>query len=444
MSRLARVPLRVKLTLVFAVAMACVLAIVGWFLHLRLRDDIDASIRNELRVRAGALAASVRAHWPRRGRLLTPGERYAQVLLSDGSVAAGRPQDAVPLLSPLETVAHLRRAGYVERPEHTRLLAVPVGAGGHRVVAVVASSLAQRESAIENLGAELALGGALALLLACGAAYGLASAALRPVEHMRLRAEEITAADPRVRLPVPASSDEIGRLAVTLNAMLARLSDAAEHERSFAANASHELRTPISALRMELELALRHETDASSLRAAVQAALADTDRLSRVADDLLVLARADSGRLPIRAEPVRIAPIVDAVVRQVATAGREVTIDIAPDLTVQADPTRIEQALRNLVENAIHHGSGAIAVAASVRDERVVVAVHDEGGPVPLEILEHAFDRFATFEASGDRGVGLGLPIVRVIAEAHGGAITLENDPVGGVTARLELPASLM
>ena len=440
MSRLARVPLRVKLTLVFAVAMAAVLVTVGWFLHLRLRDDIDASIRNELRVRAGALAASVRTHWPRRDRLLTPGERYAQVLLSDGTVVAGRPQDAAPLLSPLETVDHLRRTGYVERPEHTRLLAVPVRAGGRRVVAVVASSLAQRESAIENLGAELALGGALALLLACAAAYGLASAALRPVEHMRVRAEEITAADPRTRLPVPASRDEIGRLAETLNAMLARLSEAAEHERSFAANASHELRTPISALRMELELALRHETDASSLRAAVQAALADTDRLSRVADDLLVLARADSGRLPIQPERVRIAPIVEKVVRQVRAPGRATALDVAPELALEADPTRLEQALRNLVENAVHHGSGTIAIAASAGERRVVLSVHDEGGPIAPEILEHAFDRFATFQA-GDRGVGLGLPIVRVIAEAHGGSIVLDNDPGGGVTARLELPA---
>jgi signal transduction histidine kinase len=434
--RLQALPLRAKLTLLFALVMAVVLAAVGLFMQVRLRNDIDASIRSSLRARAGALAVSTRAHWPRRHGAIQTGERYAQIALPSGQVAVSRPEDDGPLLTPLEVARHVREPGFVERPERTRIYALPITVRGRRLVLVVAASLAQRESAIEGLGGALVIGGALALVLASAVAYGIAAGALRPVDAMRRRAERITQADYRAQLPVPPARDELGRLAETLNAMLRRLAETSEHERSFVANASHELRTPLTAMRAELELALRRTDDPERLAAAIRAALGDTERLSRLADDLLVLARADAGRLPVKRTRVDLPELVDRVVRLVPRGDRP--LNVADDLppTVEADELRLEQALRNMLENAVAHGAGPIVVGARLQGSELVARVHDDGPHLPRERLDHAFDRFVT---DGAGGAGLGLAIVEAIARAHGGTAALANDPAGGVTVTISL-----
>jgi len=433
-------PLRAKLTLVFAMAMAVVFAALGWFTQLRVRDDIDAGVHQALHARAGALSGSVREHWPTRRGLIQPGERYAQVFLADGRLVATRPEADGHLLRPSEVSDHLHWTGFIERPEHTRLLAQPVTTGGQRLVIVVASSLAQRESAVEGVGGALVIGGALALALASLSAYGIATAALRPVESMRRRAEQITAAQQRTRLPVPGSRDEIGRLADTLNAMLGRLADAAEHERSFVANASHELRTPLATLRAELELALLHDDGPEELRRAVRAALEDTDRLVRLAEDLLVLARADAGRLPVRIVAVPVPELLDRVVRLVPADGRVVTVARPLPARVAADQGRLEQAMRNLLENAVAHGAGPIQIGARADPESATLWVHDDGPHLPAEARARAFERFATRD--GQAGTGLGLAIVAAVAQVHGGTAGLENTEAGGVTATITILGS--
>ena len=280
-----RLSLRAMLTLVFAMVMALVLAAMGSFLFFRTKANLDDAIRDSLRSRAGTLAEAVRAG----GRQIPPGERDAEIARRDGTVVAGH-----PLLHRSELAA-LARARFFERGEHDRVLAEPIG---HGLVVAVDASLADREQALEGLQGALFVGGPLALLLASALGYGLAGAALRPVELMRRRAQEISKADAGTRLPVPDGRDEIHRLAVTLNEMLERLAESAERERAFVANASHELRTPLAAIRAELELAVRHAETVQEFRDAAAAAIRDGDGLSRLADDLLVLARADNGRSP--------------------------------------------------------------------------------------------------------------------------------------------------
>ena len=186
-------------------------------------------------------------------------------------------------------------AGFDER---VRLLARPTD---NRVV-VVGATREDRDEALSSLGTVLLTGGPIALLLAAGAGYWLASAALRPVGAMRREAAEISRLGSGRRLPVPPAGDELSKLGGTLNEMLARLESSAERERSFVASASHELRTPLALLKTELELALREGRSAEELRAAVASAAAESDRLVQLAEDLLVLARADEGRLPVRPE----------------------------------------------------------------------------------------------------------------------------------------------
>ena len=190
------------------------------------------------------------------------------------------------------------RNGVARFDEHLRLLARPAG---DRVV-VVGATREDREEALASLERVLLIGLPIALLLAALAAYGVATAALRPVSAMRAEAAEISRLGSGRRLPVPEGRDELARLGGTLNEMLDRLERSAERERGFVASASHELRTPLALLRAELELALREGRSPEELREAVASAAAESDRLVQLAEDLLVLARADEGRLPVRPE----------------------------------------------------------------------------------------------------------------------------------------------
>ncbi|MFL5840264.1 MAG: sensor histidine kinase, partial [Thermoleophilaceae bacterium] len=294
----------------------------------------------------------------------------------------------------------------------------------------------------------LLIGVPLALLLASVAGVGLAAGALRPVERMRSRAATISAAETDARLPLPEARDEIRRLGETLNEMLARLQAAFARERAFVADASHELRTPLAILKAELELAARGRRSNEELSAAVRSAVEEVDRLSCLAEDLLVLARADEGGLPVRAERQALEPLV----RQVAcafesrahTTGREIRIDSPADLEARVDAQRIRQALGNLVENALRHGAGDVHVYAQRVNGDVELHVADEGPGFPAEFLPHAFERFTRGDHARARGgAGLGLAIVEAIARGHGGSVHARNTG-GGSDVWLVVPAQSM
>jgi two-component system OmpR family sensor kinase len=258
-----------------------------------------------------------------------------------------------------------------------------------------------------------------------------------PVERMRRRAETIRLDRGEERLPLPRASDEIRRLGETLNAMLDRLDESFQRERRFVADASHELRTPITVLKSELEVALRTSKLPPDELRAVTSALEETDRLTQLAEDLLILARADEGRLPVRREPSNVSELIERAIRpfagQAGAAGREIAIETAPDLSASVDPLRIEQALHNLIDNSLRHGAGTIRVRASVRDGALVLAVSDEGVGFGPEDRRRAFERFTRGrEERAGTGSGLGLAIVRAIAEAHGGSaeiVTAKGTP---------------
>jgi len=311
--------------------------------------------------------------------------------------------------------------------KRARIAAEPVAADG-RLVVVVAHSLKDREGANESFARALLIGGPLALLLAAAAGYGLAVAVLRPVDSMRARAATISADDPGARLPVAPADDELGRLGATLNDMLARVEAALAHERALTANASHELRTPLAILKGELELALRHYRPRDELVSALQAAAIETDRLARLADDLLLLARsdADDGHLALQTQLVDLDDLVARVVARFTARAhadnRE--IDVACDpIALRADPGRLEQAVSNLLDNALRHGGGAVRIRARRVDGRVEIHVTDEGAGLSDELAPHAFERFRRGEQTrSGNGAGLGLAIVDAVARAHDGA----------------------
>jgi signal transduction histidine kinase len=325
-----------------------------------------------------------------------------------------------------------------------RLLAFPLHAQNKNLVVVVGASLETRLNALEDLKTQLLLGGPIALLLASFAGYLLAGAALRPVERMGEQAATISAASPGRRLPVPPAEDELARLGRRLNQMLARLEAAHERERNFVSEASHELRTPLALMKTEIELALDEPGTVSSLRSALHSAGVETDRLARLADDLLLLARADAGALALRRSLIDVADMLDAVAaryqRRADDAGRRIEIDDSERPTILADQRRLEQALTNLVENALRHGAGTIRLAAAQHNGGLELRVTDEGRGFPSEFLPHAFERFSRpDESRGRGGAGLGLGIVAAIAQAHGGAATAGNIG-GGAEVTISVP----
>jgi two-component system OmpR family sensor kinase len=445
MGFLARLPIRLRVTLAFAVAMAIVLAATGLFLYARLGSALDRTIDQGLQARTTDVDALVRQG----DSLGEQREGITQVLDPAGAVLAATPGLERPLLSDSEISRASREPITIEGPvpnsdEAARLLATSFDTQRGRRIVVVGTSLEQRGDALENLSVALVIGGPLALLLASLAGYGLAAAALRPVESMRREAEAVSAAEPGRRLPLPPAEDEISRLGETLNVMLGRLESALARERRFVSDASHELRTPLSALRTELELALRRERTPEELEAALRSAAEETDRLSQLAEDLLVLARADGGKLPVRLENLSALDVLEGVreryARRAADVERPLELRVENGLSVSVDRLRVEQALGNLVENALRHGGGSILLEARTVDGRVELHVQDEGAGFAPDFIGGAFEPFSRGDtARSSHGAGLGLAIVDVIARAHGGTAHAANLD-GGADVWLELP----
>jgi signal transduction histidine kinase len=307
---------------------------------------------------------------------------------------------------------------------------------------------ATRENSLETLSSfrdELLIAGPIALILATLAGYVLAGFSLQPVERMRRRAAEISAETAGERLPVAETRDEVQRLGETLNEMLGRLDEALARERDFVADAGHELRTPLALLRTELELALRHAESEDELRDAMRRSAAEVDRLTQLADDLLLIAGSDRGKLSLRLEALQASELLASVARRfewrAEAEGRSVHAAASPGVKVRGDRVRLEQALGNLVDNSLRHGGGRVRLQAVSENGVVELHVADEGSGFPPEFLPAAFERFTRPNAArAGGGAGLGLAIVRTIAEAHGGATHAANREPRGADVWLVLP----
>jgi heavy metal sensor kinase len=453
-----RIPIRLRVAAAFAIAMAVVLAASGWFLYSSLGRHLSNALNRELGLRADDLAAVVRdpdvGLASTNGRFVERGESYAQLVTAGGAVVEhSNPLGVAPVLTQAELRRALHRRIFGERQavrgldEPSRFLAAPVMKGDTRYVLVVGATLGNRAETLDKLRDELLIAGPIALLVATGAGYVLAGLALRPVDSMRRRAASISAERPGERLPVPPTHDELERLGQTLNQMLDRLEEALVTERSFVADAGHELRTPLALLRTELELALRHSGSADDLREAVRRSSREVDRLAQLAEDLLLLARSHGGELPLNVAPIDAADLLTAVASRfewrAQAAGRPIVTEDADSLRLQGDQLRLEQALGNLVDNALRYGRGTVRVSARRASAMVELHVIDQGEGFPPEFLGRAFERFSRHDQARTRGgAGLGLAIVRAIAEAHGGSAHLGGGDAGA-DAWLTVPGAV-
>ena len=458
-----RLPIRWRLTLAFAVALTVVLTAVGAFLHFQLSSDVDRDIERDLRTRAAQLSGllmrePISALPTAAAEQLEPDETIAQILTPTGGVVAATAYADVRLL----TREQLRDAAlgelFVDRPgdarldESLRVFAMPVHARGENFIVVVTDSLDERAQTLAStLGVEI-VGLAAALAASCGVGYWVSGLALRPVEDLRQRAAAISGDDladaERTPLPVSPVADEIGRLGLTLNDMLDRIgrAQAAQHEalqqqRQFLADASHQLRTPLAIIKAEVELAKSGTTKGEDLDAAMTSIGEETDRLSRLTEQLLLLAAADEHRLSLSREPVALSDLLEEVAERgrgrAQLQGRMITV-VSDESTISADRQRLEYALGNLVDNALMHGAGDMQLVGKRVDDLVELQVRDHGSGFSQEYMAHPFVRFAPTASTG-RGTGLGLAIVQAITEAHGGVVSLTNDAGASVTLWLPI-----
>jgi two-component system, OmpR family, sensor kinase len=444
-----RLPLRVRVTLASAASIAVILAALSFFVYARLQAELVRAMDAGMRTRADAIASSMGRAEP--GGFDTPdigASGFAQILTPAGRLEMSRGFQG-PALSAAALRA-IREPQFVDLPTGPgkpvlRTFVLP-NAEGYRVYVVIGSSLAEVSRTLASLRLLLETAGPAALALACLVAWLLAGAALRPVERMRREAAAISVSEPSRRLPVPAGADEVARLGRTLNSLLDRLQDAREREQRLLDDASHELRTPLSILKAELDLTLSRAREPDELEAALRSASEETDRLSRLADDLLVLSRARAGGFRIHRMSTSLRELLGRACagHQARARDRGARIEwAAPAAEIQADPMRLRQALDNLLDNAIRYGQeadGLIRVEATFSGDVATITMENSGAGFAEDLLPTVFEAFVRGgrDAAAHPGAGLGLAIVRAVAQAHGGAATAENVP-GGARLRMTL-----
>jgi signal transduction histidine kinase len=448
-ARIGRLPIRVRLTLSFGVVMVVLFGLIALLLYFSFSAGLDTAISNSLSSRADQLKLIVATQHgpigPGNPPLASQGGDFARIIDSRGVVLDSSGGGTSDLLSAPQLRAAQRGLLLVSVGQNQRLLAEPLeGPAGS--VLVVGISLAQRNGALNTLGDLLFVGGPIALLLACAAGYMLAERVLAPVERMRRRAEGISGKRSGARLPVPDTRDELQALGETLNEMLARLDAALGRERVLVALASHELRTPLSIIKLELELALDPKRSRAELEDALRSVIEEVDRLTLLAYDMLTVARADEGGLPLDRRPVEVSELLNSTAERVARATghprEDLVVEAEEGLVVEADRERLERALANMADNALRHGGEPVVLRAAANNGDVELHVSDSGPGFPATFLPHAFERFSRADPahSSTGGTGLGLAIVRAVAEAHGGSADAENNPGGGAHVWLRLP----
>jgi heavy metal sensor kinase len=456
--------IRLRLTLWYVLLLAIILAAFSAGVYLTLRqnlyDSLDDSIRDRCNVLLGivqyeggrpTLAGRISAEDPNQGESLIRVFDSSGQITFDNSAAAGNvPVDRRAVESALagETTSRGVSAG----AESFRVRTVPIERDS-RVSGVLEVGQSQDDvsDTLQTLLLILGVAYPVTLVVASLGGVFLAGRALAPIDRLTRLARRISAEDLGQRLDLPLPDDEVGRLARTFDEMIARLDEAFRRQRQFTADASHELRTPMTVIKGQIEVALQRERDPQAYRQVLQAVNEEVDRMIRLVGSLLTLARADAGQIPITLEPVSLPDVVSAAIEQVqplaSRRGIDLQLSSSRPVTLRADDDLILQLLLNLLDNAIKYtaAGGQVTVGWNANGREVELWVRDTGSGIAREHLTRLFERFYRVDKARSRaegGSGLGLAISRWIAEAHGGSISVESDLGRGSTFTVRLPAA--
>jgi two-component system OmpR family sensor kinase len=449
---------RARLTLWYTAVLALVLIIfsaVSYVLLARaIRAENDASLADTAHEFAAAFDPADRS----RGRDVLLDFRYSDrqilVLSPKGEIVMGTNKIGSEVRTRIQSFIRAGRTGLATIPggeegDGIRVIAAPINVLGTRYMVVVARSLSEQADRLESAAQAVFFGIPLALIVAAAGGYVLARKSFAPVTTMSLKARQIGAETLDERIEIGNERDELGFLAATLNGLLERLQLAFESQRRFMADASHELRTPIAIIQGEAEVALARDRDAADYRESIEVMHRASRKLTRIVQNLFLLARGDAGRYPISMSRFYVGEVVaDCIrgMRSVAQArGVALSCTASEDIVIVADEELIHRLVLNLVENAVKFtaGGGTVHVDVTASDGNCSIRVADTGPGIPPADQSRIFERFFR----GDRarpqnagGAGLGLPIARWIAEIHGGELRLEHSDVHGTSFVAVLP----
>jgi heavy metal sensor kinase len=459
-----RLPLRLRLTLWYLVTLAVILFFFVVLLYWQVQHSLVTQMDTTLQLAAAQTLVGIT---PENGRLVFQNSEMMEevsrhldddaviyLLAPDGALWAGLGEsDELPVQSPVSgfiTVAD----GDDRWRVYTERITVPGNATSGWLQ--VAQEMELLEESLENLLVQIILGLPLALLLAGFGGFFLAWRALRPIDQVTRTAQLMNASGLSRRIGYTGPADEVGRLAATFDAMLDRLQSAFEHERRFTSDAAHELRTPLTALKGRIGVTLSRPRSTEEYTATLQEMEQQVDRLIRLSNDLLLIARLDQGRQFLQRERVELGDFLSIVIDQVAplAEAKNVTLcqSIPGRLTVLGDMQLLVRLFLNLLHNAVKYTSpgGQVTVTARSLDEAVAISIHDTGPGIPARHLPHLFKRFYRVEDDRARhyidndqsGTGLGLAIAYEVARSHGGALTVQSVPGEGSTFTVRLPGT--
>ncbi len=459
-------PLRVKLTLWYGSALALILLFFAASLYWIIARDLKGQVDQSLQEAATTAIRSLEQHgfgpfiqfedlsstFPELAVL----DKFFQIFSPTGRITIQSPNvksHDVPLSQ--DALQHAMKGDTTYESarfpgETLRLVSVPILYQGNLLnIVQVGTSLKPVEHTLKRLLAVLLVLIPLALLVSLGGGWFLAGRVLRPVAIMTAAAKKIAAGDLSQRLAVEATGDEIGRLAETFNAMIARLDASFRQIRQFSSDASHELRTPLTVMKGETELVLRRQRDCEDYKGVLESNLEEIDRMTRIVDELLFLSRADLGDVKMAAERVDLVDLLEDIQQQASVLGQdqgiEVLLGTLHPATVLGDELRLRELFLNLVDNAVKYSKPGGKVELSLRIEQTSakVAIQDYGIGIRPEAIGRIFDRFyRTDEARAHtkKGTGLGLAICAWIAEVHHGHIDVHSRLGEGSTFTVTFP----
>lgn len=450
---------RVRLTLWYSLILALSLSLFGGSAYLAMRHSIYATLDAELRQRLEGVRGIISEDAA--GGTAALDDEFHEFAAGQGARGRIRVADAIGRVlfaSPgMESVSGREAsrkdsAGFNETiaGEHFRVLRDSLDAAGNRYDVTVATSTKEVGEALERFRHALYLAVPFFLLLAAFGGYWMSRRALAPVDEITQSARNIGAQNLAMRLAVPQTGDELERLATTLNEMLSRLDAAFQRVTQFTADASHELRTPVSVMRTSAELALRKTRTETEYREALSQILHESEKVSRLIEQLLLLARADSGPAVSATESTNLNDILDKAWRQASILAEakhlksEKCIPASP-VWVRGDSASLERLFLILLDNAVKYtaAGGQIELHLTTDDGFAVTEIRDTGIGIAPGDIAHIFDRFYRADRARSResgGTGLGLAIGRWIAEAHGGEIRVHSQPSEGSAFEVLLP----
>ncbi|HEX6623095.1 MAG TPA: heavy metal sensor histidine kinase [Pyrinomonadaceae bacterium] len=460
--------LRFRLAVWYAGLLATLLALFGASVYFGLGRYLEWSLRESLARQARQIGETYLADVRVSGEDYVVDEikehyapeingRYVRVTRGDGSVlfASGAPEDGgfdpAGLPAPPAGINEaLAREEHLAGGGELLIYALPFTArDGGRFLIETGAPYDQIEGVLRGLLLTLAVGLPVMVCLAVAGGYVVVRRALRPVDALTRSAVRITSRNLGERLPVAHTGDELERLSVSLNLMVARLDEAFTHVRRFTADASHELRTPLTVLHGELEEMARQPQLTPELSERVGSALEETERLSKIVESLLSISRLDAGEAHVEKAHFDLAELAGTMTEFLRLLAEDKNISLSSrtrgPVGVEGDPARLKQVVVNLLDNAIKYTpeGGSVEVSVEASGNRAVLQVSDSGVGIPGDALPHVFERFYRVDKARSRhlgGTGLGLAIVKSICAAHGGRVSVESEEGKGSRFRVELP----